>query len=162
MRGRLVDTIPYRNGSSDVGALMAAIFFAAVALLFLARVAEYEPLRSAGATIEGRWIDGFVEPRTDQYEAIYRFELDEQIYRGRQRIAPSDYGGDGQPVRVRYLPEEPKVSRVLGGEAIMPGDGLGLLIALLGICLSLQHIAAYYRGRPSWALMLRQLGRRRG
>ncbi len=161
MRGRLGDTIPYRNGSSDVGALMAAIFFVAVALLFFGRIAEYESLRSGGASIEGRWIDGFVEPRTNQFEAIYRFELDEQIYRGRQRLAPGDYGGDGQPVTVLYLPDNPKLSRVLGGEAIKAGDALGLLLALLGVILCLQHIVAYYRERPSWALILRRLTRLR-
>ncbi len=161
MRGRPVETIPYRNGSSDVGALMTAIFFIAVALLFFGRVAEYEPLRSGGASIKGRWIDGFVEPSIDQYVAIYRFELDEKIYRGRQRLNPSDYGGDGQPVTVLYLPDNPKLARVLGGEAIKSGDALGLLLALLGVLLSLQHIVAYYREGSSWALMLRQLARRR-
>ena len=160
MRGRLVETIPYRDGSSDVGALMSVIFFAAVALLFFGRVAEFEPLRSGGASIEGRWIDGFVEPRTDQYVAIYRFAVDDQIYRGRLRLDPRDYGGDGQPVTVMYLPDDPNLSRVLGGEAIKAGDALGLLLALLGGALSLQHIVAYYRECPSWALMLWQLARR--
>ena len=161
MRGQLIETIPFRQGSSDVGALMTAIFFGAVALLFLARLAEYEPLRSGGATIEGRWIDGFVQPQTDQFEAMYRFELDGEIYRGRQRLTPSDYGGDGQPIAVLYWQEDPDLSRVLGGEAIKAGDALGLLITLLGVLLSLQHIVAYYRERPSWALRLRRLARGR-
>lgn len=151
-----MDFIPYRNGSSDVAALMTAIFFAAVALLFYGRMAEYEPLRSRGATVAGRWVDGFVQPNTDHFEAIYRFELDDQVYRGRQRLAPSDYAGDGQPVAVRYLPEDPKLSRALGGEAVQAGDLLGLSLAALGVLLSLQHIVAFYRERPSWALFLRR------
>lgn len=154
-----MDIIPYRNGSSDVGALMSAIFFFAVALLFFSRVNLYQPLRSQGETSEGRWIDGFVQPQTAHYEAIYRFELNGQIFRGRQRIEPSNYGGDGRPVTVLYLPENPKLSRVLGGEAIKPGDALGLLISLLGVLLSLQHIYAFYRERPSWLLILRRLAR---
>ena len=121
---------------------MLAIFCAAITLLFLSRVTLYEPLRSAGETVEGRWVDGFVLPQTEQFEAIYRFELDGKIYRGRQELTPSDYAGDGRPVAVLYLPENPKLSRVLGGEAIQAGDALGLLLSLLGVVMSLQHIFA--------------------
>ncbi len=154
------DAIPYRSGSSDVGALMLAIFCAAIALLFLSRVTLYEPLRSGGETVEGRWVDGFVLPQTEQYEAIYRFELDGKIYRGRQQLTPVDYAGDGRPVAVLYLPENPKLSRVLGGEAIQAGDALGLLLSLSGVLLTLQHILAYYSKRASLVLILRRCVRR--
>ena len=153
------DDIPFRNGSSDVGALLLAILCVAVGLLFFSRVNMYEPLRSGGDTAVGRWVDGFTQPQTDQFEAIYRFELDGKIYRGRQNLSPSDYSGDGQAVSVLFLPANPKLSRVLGGEAIEAGDTLGLLLALLGLILSLQHIYAFYRGRASWALILRRLMR---
>lgn len=151
---------PYRQGASDVGALMFGIFCVAVFFLFSARVAEYEPLRRGGATADGRWVDGFIEPQTSQFQAFFRFEVGEQSYRGRQNIAAEDYSGDGKPVTVTYLPEAPKLSRVLGGEAIKAGDAAGFLLSLAGIVFAVQHSYAYYRQRSSWALYLRRQLRR--
>ena len=90
---------------------MAAIFFGAVFLLFFARAQQYQLLRRQGQSTEGRWIDSFVQLRTEHFETIYRFELGDKSYPGRQRVAPSEYGG----------------------------DGLGLAISLAGLILSLQH-----------------------
>lgn len=151
---------PYRQGASDVAALMFGIFCVAVFLLFFSRVAEYEPLRRAGLTVEGRWVDGFIEPRTTHFQALFRYQVGEQSFRGRQNIAAEAYGGDGTPVTVIYLPEDPKLSRVLGGEAIKPGDAAGISLSLAGILFAVQHIYAYYRQRSSWAIVLRRQLRR--
>lgn len=158
----MIDDKPYRSGSSDVLALFAALFWIAVFLVFLGRATTYAPLRSDGEIAIGMWVDGFVMPTTGQFEAYYRFQLNDKTYRGRQFLHAGDYSGDGRPVDVLYLPENPKMSRVLGGEAIELGDGGGIFVSLAGLLMSLQHIFAYYRERSSWVLAsLRQLRRLR-
>ncbi|MCY4465905.1 MAG: hypothetical protein OXE46_10255 [Chloroflexi bacterium] len=155
---RMQPNLPYREGVSDVGALFLGLFCLALGLTFFARVDAYQPLRSHGETTIGKWVDGFIEPRTGRFQVIYKFELDGKFYRGKQDIAPEDYGGDGQPVPVLYLPADPKLSRVLGGEAVLHSDALMLALSVLGILLSLQHIYAYYRDGASWLVFLwRQL-----
>ena len=149
--------IPYRNGSSDVFALFVGIFCAALCMLFIGRILHFEPLRRDGQEVVGRWIDGYLEPRTGEFQVIYRFEVGEASYRGRQSLLAENYSGDGHSATIIYLPDDPKLSRVAGTEGVATGDAMGMLLAVIGLLLALQHIAAYYRNQASWALRLRGL-----
>ncbi len=149
--------IPYRNGSSDVFALFVGIFCAALCMQFIGRILHFEPLRRDGQQVVGRWIDGYLEPRNGEFQVIYRFQVEEASYRGRQSLLAENYSGDGQSATIVYLPDNPKLSRVAGTESVATGDAIGMLLAVIGLLLALQQIAAYYRNQASWALRLRGL-----
>lgn len=147
--------IPYRSSASDVASLLIVILFVALAVQFWGRINKFAPLRSDGVLIEGRWIDRYREPQTGEYTAIYRFELNDKIYRGRQTVAEEDYGGDGQAVMIIYDPNNPELSRIQNTEQIVMTDVLVLCVATMIAILAAQYIFAYYRQQPSWYLILR-------
>lgn len=146
--------IPTRSHAGDVASLFVFFVFGALALQFLGRITEFALLRSDGVQIEGRWIDRYHDPKTREYIAIYTFEIDNQQYQGRQTVTEANYGGDGQPVSILYLSDDPGQNRVQGTEQIVVTDVLFFILTTMVVVFAGQYIFAYYTERTAWVLLI--------